>query len=110
MHPRKWHVDASRNENRGHEWKEFTPYSNVLWIRYLYAFLMKEFKKKGDPKNLTDFQKITTELKRRLNVRTKVENGAFENAADVLQYIADKGWVSEEQLEGYGVDSTILSQ
>jgi hypothetical protein len=56
------------------------------------------------------FKKETRELNKRLHTRTKVENGAFTSAQEVMAYIAEMGWVSEEQIERYGVDSTMMSQ
>jgi hypothetical protein len=55
------------------------------------------------------FEKETKELQSKLNVRTLPENGAFSTAQEVLQYVAMKGWVSAEQLEASGVDSTFLT-
>jgi hypothetical protein len=56
------------------------------------------------------FKAETRELSKRLDTRTKGENGAFKSAQEVMFYIAEKGWVSEEQIERYGVDSTMMSQ
>jgi hypothetical protein len=56
------------------------------------------------------FKQETRELSKRLDTRTKVENGAFSSAQEVMAYIAEMGWVSEEQVERYGVDSTMMSQ
>jgi hypothetical protein len=55
------------------------------------------------------FEKETKELQSKLNVRALPENGAFSTAQEVLEYVAMKGWVSAEQLEASGVDSTFLS-
>ena len=95
-------------------WKSHTPYSNVLWIRYILSFLTKQFKKHSRgpkaAKDLATFEAEIKDLKRRLDVRTKIENGAFVSACQVLDYVFGRGWVSEEQLGSAGVDSTILSQ
>lgn len=80
----------------------------------MLSFLTKQFKKHSrGPKATKDIVTFETEIKdmkRRLDVRTKVENGAFESACQVLDYVFLRGWVSEEQLGGAGMDSTILSQ
>jgi hypothetical protein len=73
----------------------------------MLGHLKKAFKKTGG--TLTVFNEQTKELNSRLDSRTKVENGAFGTATDVLCYCVGMGWVSEEQAEEYGADvSTIL--
>jgi serine/threonine-protein kinase haspin len=98
-------------EASGHTWAEYTPYSNVLWIRYLYFYLERNFKKHGGVKaELKEFQGQTKEFKTKLDPRTAVHNGAFESAQEVLMFVVEKGWVSQEQLEERGVDSSFLSE
>ncbi|PMD52536.1 uncharacterized protein K444DRAFT_543262 [Hyaloscypha bicolor E] len=100
--------DQSKN---GNVWSEYIPYTNVLWIRYLLHHLERSFKEHGvDQKELTEFKNQTKELKTRLDPRTLVKNGAFETAGGVLDFVWEKGWVSQEQLEERGVDTTILSE
>lgn len=112
MLPASWHDEISRSSNNGHTWSEHIPYTNVLWIRYILSYLTKTFKR-SKPLNckedLKAFETETKVLKRKLDVRMKVENGAFSSAMEVLEYAFGKGWVSEEQLEEFGMDSTILS-
>ncbi|KAL5322366.1 hypothetical protein ACEPPN_010339 [Leptodophora sp. 'Broadleaf-Isolate-01'] len=118
MQPASFHTtpisELEADQQNNHTWKDHTPYSNVLWIRYMLSFLTKQFKKHSrGPKATKDIVTFETEIKdmkRRLDVRTKVENGAFESACQVLDYVFLRGWVSEEQLGGAGMDSTILSQ
>lgn len=112
MKPSAWHDETSRSLNKGHTWAEFTPYSNVIWLRYLLSYLIKTGKKQveGGPKTMSDFTQDTKELQSKLHVRTLPENGAFSTAQEVLEYVAQKGWVSQEQLEAQGVDSTFLSE
>jgi serine/threonine-protein kinase haspin len=111
MFPADWHNASSRSENNGHTWADFTPYSNVIWLRYLLSYLIKTCKKdlEGSFKAMMDFERETRELQSKLNVRTLKENGAFMKAQDVLEYVAQKGWVSEEQLVESGVDTTFMS-
>ncbi|KAL2064679.1 hypothetical protein VTL71DRAFT_3817 [Oculimacula yallundae] len=118
MQPASFHTipisDLPPSETNDRSWKDHIPYSNVLWIRYILSFLTKQFKKHSrglkTARDLVTFEAEIKDMKRRLDVRTKVENGAFENACQVLDYVFLKGWVSEEQLGGAGIDSTILSQ
>jgi len=120
MLPKQWHNEESREKSNGHTWSEHIPYTNVLWIRYLIHYLMHAYKKElerpnaklekhGGMEELQKFKKETTELMKRLNVMTKVKNGAFRSAKDVLDFVYQQGWVNEEQVQDYG-DSTILSQ
>ena len=98
--------DNAKNINEdGYSWKEYMPYSNVLWIRYLYFYLQRDFKKQGGEKAvLKEFLAQTKELRTRMDTRTK--EGAFGSAQEVLVYVVEQGWVSEEQLEERGVDSS----
>lgn len=119
MQPASFHTTPisslpSSENTTNRTWKDHTPYSNVLWIRYILSFLTKQFKKHSRSpkakKALVEFEAEIKDLKRRLDVRTKVENGAFESACQVLDYVFGMGWVSEEQLGGAGVDGSVLSQ
>lgn len=105
-----WHANPqSRNPKK--TWAEYIPYTNVIWIGYMLGYLRKVFKKAdgAGSKPLKAFNEETKELSNRLDSRTKLENGAFLTATDVLYYCLEKGWVSEEQAEEYGADmSTIL--
>ena len=112
---REWHTEASRSQNNGHTWKEFAPYNNVLWIKYILGFLTKRFKASGPKtekarKDLQVFDAETKELKTKLSVQTSVSKGGFSTAGEVLQYVVQKGWVSEEQVMGYGGEYSMLSQ
>ncbi|PVH78989.1 hypothetical protein DL98DRAFT_421218 [Cadophora sp. DSE1049] len=117
MQPASFHTtpisEIPSSETNNRSWSDHTPYSNVLWIRYILSFLTKQFKKHsrglGAITDLATFEAEIKDLKRRLDVRTKVENGAFVSACQVLDYVFGRGWVSEEQLGSAGVDSTILS-
>ncbi|PBP26688.1 hypothetical protein BUE80_DR002351, partial [Diplocarpon rosae] len=114
MQAASWHDEASRSPSRtnGHTWAEHTPYSNVLWIRYILSYLTKTFKKSSGSESvkreLRSFEADTRDLKRRLDVRTKVENGAFSSAMEVLDFVYGRGWVGESQLEEFGMESTVL--
>ncbi|KAH7416770.1 hypothetical protein BKA64DRAFT_276586 [Cadophora sp. MPI-SDFR-AT-0126] len=118
MQPASFHTtpisELPSSESNNRNWSDHTPYSNVLWIRYILSFLTKQFKKHSPgpkaAKYLATFEAEIKDMKRRLDVRTKVENGAFVSACQVLDYVFGRGWVSEEQLGSAGVDSTILSQ
>lgn len=58
-------------------------------------------------RNAGNIEHAGRELERRLDTRTKVENGAFGTAEEVLTWMIEEGWVTAEQING---DSTILSE
>jgi hypothetical protein len=39
-----------------------------------------------------------------------VKNGGFETAEQVLEYTLEKGWITAEQLERYGSDTSSLAE
>lgn len=104
--PAKWHTDASRDLNEGHTWAEFIPYTNVLWIKYILQYLGKNYlkSKTNDLTAYETFKAETKELSSRLNPMTKVENGAFSSAGQMLEYVVAQGWVVEEQIVEYGAE------
>jgi serine/threonine-protein kinase haspin len=111
MFKRNWHNDESRSKNNGHTWAEYTPYSNALWIKYLFKWLRTAYLKAIAPMDDSAQWYLTegiNKLRRKLDVRTK--NGAFGSATDVLVFAVEQGWITEEQMESHGVDSSILSQ
>ncbi|KAG0647541.1 Serine threonine-kinase haspin [Hyphodiscus hymeniophilus] len=99
MHPKAWHDEQSKAWNEGHTWREYIPYTNVLWIKYLLGYLKKNFRDSGgNLEDLRRFEKDTTELKRRLDPRTLVKNGAFTSAIDVSIYVQDMEWITDTQI------------
>lgn len=82
-----------------------------MWIRCLLHYLEKSFKRHGiDQKTYTQFRQEIFEFNRRLNVQTLVKNGGFATAQEVLAFVVEKGWISQEQLEASGMDTTFLSE
>jgi hypothetical protein len=104
MQKRAWHTDESRALSNGHDWSEHRPYHNVIWIQFLLGYLKKQvIRLKGPILNeLKTFNAQTVELSKRMDPRTKIENGAFESATQVLEYVISQGWVSCEQAEVVG--------
>lgn len=82
-----------------HEWSEYIPYTNVLWIRYLLFYLERDFKRYAAKEETQAFAKEIRAFKRGLNPRTLALNGGFEDARDVLEFCVDAGWVEEVQLK-----------
>jgi serine/threonine-protein kinase haspin len=109
MFKKGWHDDSSKNMSFGHTWKEFTPYTNVLWIKYILGYLKKNFKEGGNAEELRKFEMDTSDLKTKLNPLTKVENGALSTAQDVYEYVCQKEWITLEQLLARNEGSSFLS-
>lgn len=105
--PAKWHKENPTPNS----WKEHIPYTNVLWIRYLYNWLTnkKASKLYNKWKEYNEFLSDTKEFDRKLVPRTRTTKSSFGSASEVLQYMVEEGWVSVEQAESYGFDSSIFS-
>lgn len=69
--------------------------------------LIRKLKNDRPNETVSKIEIEAKELKRRLDTRTKVENGAFSTAEDVLTWMIQAGWVTEDQIAG---DNTFLSE
>ncbi|KAK3995994.1 Serine/threonine-protein kinase haspin hrk1 [Cladorrhinum sp. PSN332] len=89
-------------------WRGHFPYTNVLWLHYVYSYLVKNFT--GDAKELRQFKKETKELRVHLDPEAPRGVLSFPCAGDVVRFVVEAGWVEEGQLIGDGGDgSTFLS-
>lgn len=77
-------------------WAGHHPYTNVLWLAYIYRFLVEHFR--GEKKALAAWRRETRELARHLDPAAPRAVLSFGSACDVVRYAADAGWVTEEQL------------
>ncbi|WYZ40599.1 hypothetical protein EsH8_IV_000940 [Colletotrichum jinshuiense] len=92
-------------------WDVYVPYTNVLWLAYIYQYMIKGFK--GDKKDVAEFKKATKELWRYLDPDAKAGVPAFGSSAEVVRFAVEAGWIDESQLmdcEGEREDSIILSR
>lgn len=92
-------------------WKDFHPYTNVLWIFYQLSFLLKEFK--GSREEREKFESETQELRCRLDPDLEVKNGGFGSAREVRSFCVERGWLRAEDTNDMleeGDDSRILSR
>ena len=111
MFPRDWHDEGSKGQNNGHTWSEFTPYSNVLWLKYILGYIRKAFRDcGGDDGELARFTIETRELTRRFNPRTLVDNGAFSTAREVFDYVVAEGFLAPEQVANMAEGISMLSE
>ncbi|KAM0562272.1 hypothetical protein ACHAPJ_002719 [Fusarium lateritium] len=79
-------------------WDAYAPYTNVLWLAYLYEYLTIHFK--GDKKELTRFKKETREMWKYLNPDAEESVPCFGCAADVVCFAVEAGWIRQDQLNG----------
>ncbi|KAL1870524.1 hypothetical protein VTK73DRAFT_2598 [Phialemonium thermophilum] len=79
-------------------WSEHHPYTNVLWLAYLYQYLTTNFL--GERKDLARFKRITKDFWLHLNPDAPREVLSFSRAGDVVRYAVEAGWITEEQLVG----------
>lgn len=81
-------------------WTRYYPYTNVLWLAYIYQYLVDNFI--GEKKALTQFKRTTKEMWLHLNPDAPKTVLSFSSAGDVVRFAVEGGWVREEQLVGEG--------
>ena len=79
-------------------WMGYYPYTNVLWLAYIYQHLVKNFQ--GDKREVNEFKRTTKEFWSHLNPEAPRSVLSFPRAGDVVRYVAECGWITEEQLLG----------
>ena len=79
-------------------WEAYAPYSNVLWLAYLYDHLVGRFR--GAQGALAEFRRETGELWAHLDPDADEGVASFGCAADVVCFAVEAGWISAEQLQG----------
>ncbi|CAM1505478.1 Fc.00g111150.m01.CDS01 [Cosmosporella sp. VM-42] len=79
-------------------WDAYAPYTNVLWLAYLYDYLVDNFV--GPKKELVHFKKETSEMWAYLNPNADESMPCFGCAADIVCFAVEAGWMSQEQLIG----------
>lgn len=79
-------------------WDVFAPYTNVLWLAYLYEYLLDNFR--GDGDELEGFESTTQELWKYLDPDAGDDVPCFSCAADVVGFGVEAGWITESQLAG----------
>ncbi|KAI0455658.1 hypothetical protein F5B21DRAFT_187647 [Xylaria acuta] len=90
-------------------WAIHAPYTNVLWLAYLYEWMVENFR--GLKKELNSFKRATKELWSYLDPKADESVPGFEGASDVLRYAVEIGWIDEDHLMGGRdeVEKSILS-
>ncbi|KAG6212889.1 hypothetical protein E4U50_001743 [Claviceps purpurea] len=81
-------------------WEAYAPYTNVLWLAYLYEYLVSNFR--GDAKDLARFEACTADMWVYLNPEAEDDVPCFGSAGDVVCFAVEAGWLCEDQLVGSG--------
>ncbi|KAI1206557.1 uncharacterized protein F4807DRAFT_438439 [Annulohypoxylon truncatum] len=90
-------------------WAQHEPYTNVLWLAYIYEWITNHFK--GTKKQLNAFKRLTKELWLYLNPNAEEGVPSFGSASEVVQFALESGWIEEGQLLGVreDIERSILS-
>ena len=91
------------------DWKVHEPYTNVLWLAYLFEYMTSNFR--GPKKELAVFRQTVKNLWHHLDPDAGPEVPGFESASDIVRYAVESGWVDEDQLMGGRdeIEKSILS-
>lgn len=90
-------------------WAQHEPYTNVLWLAYIYQWMVTHFK--GLKKELNAFKRATKELWAYLDPDANDGAPGFGSASDVVRFALESGWIEEDQLMGVReeIEKSILS-
>ncbi|KAL2188633.1 hypothetical protein L209DRAFT_705309 [Thermothelomyces heterothallicus CBS 203.75] len=77
-------------------WRGYHPYTNVLWLAYLYAYLVRHFA--GDARELKRFRRETRELWAHLDPGAPRDVLSFPSAGEVVRFAVEAGWIAEAQV------------
>ncbi|KAK4123472.1 hypothetical protein N657DRAFT_645017, partial [Parathielavia appendiculata] len=88
-------------------WTGYYPYTNVLWLAYLYGYLVTNFR--GDRAELRRFKVETRELRAHLDPSAHEDVLNFPSAGEVVRFAVEAGWIEEAQVvDGLGEGSSML--
>ncbi|KAI8625261.1 hypothetical protein F5Y19DRAFT_450812 [Xylariaceae sp. FL1651] len=90
-------------------WAIHEPYTNVLWLAYLYEWMVENFC--GPRKEVNAFKRVTKEFWSYLDPEADASVPGFESASDIVRYAVEASWLDEDQLMGGRdeVEKSILS-
>lgn len=90
-HPLLDDVDTSWDKESN--WKDFNPFTNVIWLYYELSFLLKEFK--GSKEDKEKFDDVTKELRERIDPDRRAFDGGFKSAGEVRKYCIEMRWIAD---------------
>lgn len=67
----------------------------MIWLWYLLDYTIKHYK--GSQRSLNKFSAETAELRRRLHPDTRIFDGGFSGAWEVLVFAVESGWISSDE-------------
>lgn len=79
-------------------WTQHEPYTNVLWLAYIYEYIVLNFK--GPKKELNAFKKVTKVFWTHLDPDAEDSIPGFASASDIIVFAVESGWIDEDQLMG----------
>ncbi|KAK8108624.1 hypothetical protein PG984_014425 [Apiospora sp. TS-2023a] len=90
-------------------WALHEPYTNVLWLAYIYEYLVDNFQ--GPKKELNAFKRASKDFWTHLDPEADDAVPGFASASDIVMFAVESGWIDTEQLtEGRTeIERSILS-
>ncbi|KAI1372985.1 hypothetical protein F4677DRAFT_233264 [Hypoxylon crocopeplum] len=90
-------------------WARHEPYTNVLWLAYIYEWMVAHFR--GTKKDLNAFKRFTKEFWTYLDPDADDSVPGFGSASDIVRFALESGWIEEDQLMGVRdeIEKSILS-
>ncbi|KAI1337749.1 hypothetical protein F5Y15DRAFT_389016 [Xylariaceae sp. FL0016] len=79
-------------------WAIHEPYTNVLWLAYIYEWMIKNFQ--GPKKEVNSFKRATKDFWYHLDPEADDSVPGFDSASDIVRYAVECGWINEYQLMG----------
>jgi serine/threonine-protein kinase haspin len=106
--PESHHTPYEKGVEGPITWDNYAPYTNVLWLAYLYEYLIANFK--GDRKDVVRLKRLSKEMWAHLNPEARSSVPCFASAGDVVRYAVEAGWIHEEQLMGTDGSTLLLER
>ncbi|KAI0127769.1 hypothetical protein BJ170DRAFT_595629 [Xylariales sp. AK1849] len=90
-------------------WVQHQPYTNVLWLAYIYDYIVSNFQ--GPKKELNTFKRITKDFRLYVDPEADDNIPSFASASDIVMFAVESGWIDQNQLTGgrAEVERSILS-
>ncbi|KAK3295880.1 uncharacterized protein B0H64DRAFT_432539 [Chaetomium fimeti] len=93
--------------NKPISWTGYFPYTNVLWLAYLYAYLVGHFR--GDAAALRGFRRQTRELRAHLDPAAPRGVLSFPSAGEVVRFAVEAGHSPNVRILTHGYRATSVA-
>ncbi|KAH8197025.1 hypothetical protein TruAng_008812 [Truncatella angustata] len=109
MSPQNHKIPYAEGNDGPISWAQHEPYTNVLWLAYLYEYIVFNFQ--GSRKELNAFKRVTRDFWTHLDPAADDNIPGFASASDIVMFAVESGWIDEEQLMGSRsmIERSILS-